>query len=315
MKFELTILGCGSAVPLKHRNCTAQVLNVLERYFLIDCSEGTQMQLRRFGVPYNKINHIFISHLHGDHFFGLIGFLSSLAMQNRKGDMHIYADKRLEKLLISQLNLMRAHLGYRLVFHHLTREPALLYEDSVLTVESFPLKHRDEAPCCGFLFKEKPRPRTILKSETERVGVPVAFMQYLKQGMDYVTPGGVVVPNEELTVAPPASRSYAFVSDTLYLPQVAEYVKGVDLLYHEATYCHEFLSLAELNYHSTARQAAMIAVDAAVKRLIVGHYSARYPDPAPVVEEARTIFPNTDGAEDGAIFEVQIENRTFVKNM
>ncbi|MBP3419740.1 MAG: ribonuclease Z [Marinifilaceae bacterium] len=314
MKFELTILGCASAVPLKHRNCTAQVLNVLERYFLIDCGEGTQLQLRRFGIPYNKINHIFISHLHGDHFFGLIGFLSSLSMQNRKGDMHIYADKRLEKLLISQLNLMRAHLGYRLVFHHLTRERTLLYEDSVVTVESFPLKHRAEAPSCGFLFREKNRKRTIIKEAVERVGVPVSFMQYLQVGEDFRKPDGEIIPNAELTIEPPRSRSYAFVSDTLYLPEIVEHIRGVDMLYHEATYCHEYLSLAELNFHTTARQAATIAAEAGVKHLVVGHYSARYPDATPVIEEAREVFPNTDGAADGVVFEIPLEKRKFVQN-
>ena len=314
VKFELTILGCGSAVPLKHRNCTAQVLNVLERYFLIDCGEGTQHQLRKYGIPYNKINHIFISHLHGDHFFGLIGFLSSLSMQNRKGEMHIYADARLERLINFQFELLRSKLSYPLVFHSLTREPSLIFEDGVVTVESFPLKHRPEAPSCGFLFKEKSRKRTILKQAAADAKVPVAFMQYLQMGEDYITPEGVVVPNSELTIDPPASRSYAFVSDTLYSPKVAEYVQGVDMLYHEATYCHELLKMAKLNYHTTAAQAADIALKANAKQLIVGHYSSRYPDPEPVIQEARTIFSNTHGAEDGLVFEIPLEKRKFVVN-
>lgn len=314
VKFELTILGCGSAVPLKHRNCTAQVLNVLERYFLIDCGEGTQHQLRKYGIPYNKINHIFISHLHGDHFFGLIGFLSSLSMQNRKGEMHIYADARLERLLNFQFELLRSKLSYPLIFHSLTREPSLIFEDGVVTVESFPLKHRPEAPSCGFLFKEKPRKRTILKQAVADAKVPVAFMQYLQQGEDYVTPDGVVIPNSKLTIDPPASRSYAFVSDTLYQAKVAEFVQGVDLLYHEATYCHELLKMAKLNYHTTAAQAADIALRANVKQLIVGHYSSRYPDPSPVVTEAQSIFMNTEGAEDGKVFEIPLEKRKFVLN-
>lgn len=314
MKFELTILGCGSAVPLKHRNCTAQVLNVLERYFLIDCGEGTQHQLRKFGVPYNKISHIFISHLHGDHFFGLIGFLSSLSMQNRKGEMHIYADSRLEQLLNFQLELLKSKLSYPLIFHSLSRKPSLIYEDNVVTVESFPLKHRFEAPSCGFLFREKERNRTLNKQAVADAGVPVSFMQYLQKGEDFVTPSGVVIPNSELTLDPPAARSYAFVSDTMYMPKVAEFVKGVDLLYHEATYCHEFEKLAKLNFHTTAKQAAQIAQLAQVKKLIVGHYSSRYPDPSPVIEEAQAVFPNTDGAEDGKIFEIPLEKRKFVLN-
>ena len=161
MKFEITILGCGSAVPTLQRNAAAQVLNVLERYFLIDCGEGTQQQLRRFKVPYNKINHIFISHLHGDHFFGLIGLLSSLSLQDRKAELHVYSDKRLQEIIEFQLKVMNTRLNFPLIFHHLEREPALIYEDKALTVRTFPLKHRYDAPVTGFLFTEKERERTI----------------------------------------------------------------------------------------------------------------------------------------------------------
>ncbi len=308
MKFELTILGCGSAVPTSKRNSAAQVLQVLGRYFLIDCGEGTQHQLRRFRVPYNKINHIFISHLHGDHFFGVIGLLSSFSMQNRRGELHIYADKRLQEIIEFQLNIMNAHLGYPLIFHILTRNEEVVFEDHVVTVTAFPLKHRHDAPVCGFLFKERERERNIIKGMTDAWHVPVAFMQYLKKGADFTTPEGEVVPNHMLTSDPPTPRSYAYMTDTLFRERFAEYVKGVDLLYHEATYGKELEALAKGTFHSTAEQAACLAVAAGAKRLILGHFSSRYPDPACLLEEACAIFPNTQICTDGDIFEVPYSN-------
>ena len=245
MKFEITILGCGSAVPTLQRNAAAQVLNVLERYFLIDCGEGTQQQLRRFKVPYNKINHIFISHLHGDHFFGLIGLLSSLSLQDRKAELHVYSDKRLQEIIEFQLKVMNTRLNFPLIFHHLEREPALIYEDKALTVRTFPLKHRYDAPVTGFLFTEKERERTIRRDMTDAFQVPVAFMHRLKKGEDFVTPDGEVIANCRLTMAPPAVRSYAYMTDTLFRECFAEHVKGVDLLYHESTYGNEFEDLAK----------------------------------------------------------------------
>lgn len=206
MKFELTVLGCGSAVPTSKRNSAAQVLNVLERYFLIDCGEATQHQLRRFRIPYNKINHIFISHLHGDHFFGLIGLLSSLAMQNRRGEMHIYADRRLQEIIEFQLTVMNSKLGYPLVFHYLSREEEVVFEDKAVSVTAFPLKHRYDAPVCGFLFREKERERTVRKDMAEAWQVPVAFMQYLKQGADFIAPDGEIVSNSRLTLPSPPVR-------------------------------------------------------------------------------------------------------------
>lgn len=309
MKFELTILGCGSAVPIVQRNAAAQVLNVLERYFLIDCAEGTQQQLRRFHVPYNKINHVFISHLHGDHFFGLIGLISSLSMQGRRGELHVYGDSRLKEIIDFQLKLMNCKLNYALIFHTLTREPALIYEDKSVSVHSFPLKHRYDAPVCGFLFSEKERERTIVRDMADAFQVPVAFMHRLKKGEDFVTPEGEVIANSRLTVSPPAPRSYAYMTDTLFREEFAEYVKGVDLLYHESTYGDAYAGLAKETFHSTASQAARIAELAGAKRLLLGHFSARYPDPAPLLEEARRIFPCTDLCYDGAVFEVRQEGR------
>lgn len=311
MKFELTILGSGSSVPTSQRNSAAQVLNVLERYFLIDCAEATQHQLRRFHVPYNKINHIFISHLHGDHFFGLIGLLSSLSMQNRKGEIHIYADTRLQEIIGFQLKLMRSRLAFPLIFHVLTRNEEVIYEDKVVSVTSFPLKHHYDIPVCGFLFREKEREKTILKDMADAWNVPLAFMQYLKQGADFITPGGEIIPNSRLTVTPPPSRSYAYMTDTLYRERFAEYVKGVDILYHEATYGKELEALAKESYHSTAEQAARIAQAADVKKLLLGHFSARYTDPCCLLPEAQAIFPNTFVCSDGDVFDIPGEKRSL----
>lgn len=309
MKFELTILGSGSSVPTSDRNSAAQVLNVLERYFLIDCAEGTQHQLRRFHVPYNKINHIFISHLHGDHFFGLMGFLSTLSLQGRRGEMHVYADRRLQEIVMGQLKIMRSRFQFPVVFHALDREERVIYEDKVLTVTSFPLKHHNEAPVCGFLFQEKERERTILKEMAAAWQVPIAFMQHLKAGADFVTSDGEVVPNERLTVAPPPSRSYAYMTDTLFRESFADYVRGVDLLYHEATYGKADEALLKDNGHSTAEQAAKLARLAGVKKLLLGHFSARYTDPAVLLPEARSVFPDTFICSDGDVYEVPVQKR------
>ena len=236
MKFELTILGSGSSIPTSNRNSAAQVLHVLGRYFLIDCAEATQHQLRRFHVPYNKINHIFISHLHGDHFFGLIGFLSTLSLQGRRGEMHIYAEPRLQELIGCQMKILHSRFTFPLFFHALSRREEVIYEDKVVTVTAFPLKHHYDTPVSGFLFREKERERTILKDRTAAWNVPIAFMQYLKRGEDFITPEGEIVANELLTVAPPPARSFAYMTDTLFRERFADYVRGVDLLYHEAQY-------------------------------------------------------------------------------
>jgi ribonuclease Z len=309
VKFELTILGCGSAVPTSKRNCAAQVLQVLERYFLIDCGEGTQHQLRRFHIPYNKINHIFISHLHGDHFFGLVGLLSTLSLQNRRGALHVYADSRLQELLEFQLHLLHSRLGYPLVFHPLGREEEVIYEDKVVTVTAFPLLHRKEAPVSGFLFREKERERTVRKEMADAWQVPVSFMQHLKRGEDFVTLEGERVPNERLTLAPPPVRSYAYMTDTLYREAFAGYVKGADLLYHEATYGQEAEVLARTTFHSTAGQAALLARVAGAGKLLLGHFSARYPDPACLLPEARAVFPDTEICTDGDVFAVPLKRR------
>lgn len=307
MKFEVTILGSGSAVPLKHRNCTAQVVRILERYFLIDCGEGTQLQLRRFKIPYNKINHIFISHLHGDHFLGLMGFISSLSLQNRKGALHLYAEPRLKELLDFQNKLLPSRLNFPLIFHPLSQSRELIYEDKAVEVYSFPLEHRADMPTCGFRINEKMRPRSVIKEMADAWEVPLAFMQYLKQGADYVAPDGSLVPNARLTKDPPLPRSYGFMTDTLFREDFAEYVREVDLLYHEATYGSECEELAHKTGHSTAGEAARLAAAAGAGRLLLGHISARYPDPSALVAEARAIFPESFMCADGDKFEIPVD--------
>lgn len=304
MKFALTILGSGSSIPTYNRNSAAQVLNVLERQFLIDCAEATQHQMRRFHIPYNKINHIFISHLHGDHFFGLIGFLSTLSLQGRRGEMHIYADPRLQEIMDCQMKVMHSRFVFPVIHHALTRKEEVIYEDKVVTVTSFPLKHHYETPVCGFLFREKDRERTILKDMAAAWKVPLSFMQYLKQGEDFITPEGQIIANERLTVSPPPSRSYAYMTDTLYRERFADYVRGVDLLYHEATYSREDEALAKAGFHSTAQQAACIAKLSGAKKLLLGHFSARYTDLSPLLSEARDIFPDTFLCSDGDVYEI-----------
>ena len=260
-------------------------------------------------MPYNKINHIFISHLHGDHFFGLIGLLSSFSLQNRRAELHIYSDKRLEEIIEFQLKVMNSRLNYPLIFHYLDREPGLIYEDRMMTVHAFPLKHRYEAPVTGFLFAEKEKERNIKREMTDAFCVPVAFMHRLKKGEDFITPEGEVIANSRLTTAPPAPRSYAYMTDTLFRESFAEYVQGVDLLYHESTYGNEFEGLAKETFHSTAGQAARMAMLAEAKHLLLGHFSSRYPDPTPLLEQAREIFPNTDLCYDGAVFELPAVKR------
>ena len=296
-------------MPTIQRNAAAQVLHVQERLFLIDCGEGTQHQLRRFKVPYTRINHVFISHLHGDHFFGLIGFLSSLSLQDRRADMHVYADARLQKIIDFQLRQMRCRLTYPLHFHPLGREVQLLHQDKAVTVHAFPLKHRPDAPSCGFLFTEQPRERHIIREMTDAFDIPVAFMHRLKRGEDLVTPDGEIIANERLTKPPHAPRSYAYMTDTLFSPDHAAHARGVDLLYHESTYGNEFSRLARETFHSTAGEAARIAQLSGANRLLLGHFSSRYPDPSPLLEQARVVFPNAHLCEDGAVFEVPVAKR------
>ena len=308
MKFELTILGSNSALPTSKRFPTAQVLNVLERFFLIDCGEGTQIQLKKFRVPMSRINHIFISHLHGDHFFGLIGLISTFSLQGRTNDLHIYAHSKLEKIIRYQLDILDSKLSYKLIFHNIFgKEVQTLFEDDAITVQSFPLRH-GVMPCAGFIFREKERPRHLKRDMLDFYNIPIKARHGIKLGDDYISEEGELIPNERLTQASSAPRSYAFCTDTAYFPRIIPLIKKIDLLYHEATFLKNDEKRAKSTYHSTAEQAARIAEEANVGKLLIGHFSARFHDLSGHLSEAKVVFANTELAEDGCVFEIPLKS-------
>lgn len=295
--FSLTVLGSNSALPTIDRFSTAQLLNVNERFFLIDCAEGTQLQLRRFKIRYLKINHIFISHLHGDHYYGIFGLLSSLNLSGKKGEVHIYAHPNLEKLLNLKMQFSEPFM-FDVVFHPLNSKlNEVIYEDKNITVETIPLKHR--IPSCGFLFREKEKPKNIIKEKIEAYNISIKDILKIKKGEDLILDNGQTIPNKALTKAPAPLRSYAFCSDTIYREQIIPIVKNVDLLYHEASFLSNKSDFAKRTYHSTAAQAATIAKKADVKKLLIGHFSARYKKTEDLLNEACAVFPNTIAAYDG----------------
>lgn len=297
-RFELTILGTSSATPTSKRFPTAQVLNVSERLFLIDCGEGAQIQLRRYHVKFQRINTIFISHLHGDHYLGLMGLISSMHLLGRQKALKIFHPKGLREIIDLQLELTASVLNYKIEWTELnTTVPAMIYEDSQVTVETIILHHR--IPCCGFLFREKEKPLSLIKDKLQHYEIPIAMYHQIKRGENITLSDGRKIRNEELTREREKPRSYAFCSDTRYNEGVAVAVKDVDLLYHEATFLHELLDRAEKTAHSTALEAGKIAAMAGVGRLLIGHYSVRYNDLDPLLEEARTQFPETYLSEEG----------------
>lgn len=291
-KFELYILGCGSALPTTRHFPTSQVLNVRDKLYMIDCGEGAQLQFRKSRLKFSRLNHIFISHLHGDHCFGLWGLISTLNLLGRTAELHIYSPRGLEALLLPTLAFFNRQMTYRVLFHEFdTDRPALIYEDRSLTVTTIPLRHR--IPCCGFLFAEKQGLNHIVREMVDFYKVPLFEMNRIKNGADYVTPEGEVVPNRLLTRPADPSRRYAYCSDTICLPEIAGQLHGVDLLFHEATFASDNLGRAKETYHTTAVQAAELARSAEVKKLLIGHFSARYEDESVLLEEAREIFPET----------------------
>ncbi|MGF7138407.1 ribonuclease Z [Roseimarinus sediminis] len=301
--FELTILGTSSALPTSERYHTAHVLNVRERFFLIDCGEGTQIQMRKYGVKFSRINHIFISHLHGDHFFGLIGLLTTYVLLGRKSDLHIYAHSELPEILQSQLKFLGDDIGYNIIWHPLNfKRPQLVLENEVLTVTSFPVKHR--IACCGFRFTEKPAELNIRKEKIDAYQIPLKEIYKIKKGEDFIKPEGRVIPNSELTLPAYKQRSYSFCTDTAYLPGLSEQVNKSSLLYHEATFSNADEKRAQETFHSTARQAAMLARDSNVEQLLLGHFSARYKDVGFMIEEAREVFKNTEAAREGMVIKI-----------
>lgn len=291
-KFELYILGCGSALPTTRHFPTSQVLNVRDKLYMIDCGEGAQLQFRKSRLKFSRLNHIFISHLHGDHCFGLWGLISTLNLLGRTAELHIYSPRGLEALLLPTLAFFNRQMTYRVLFHEFdTDKPSLVYEDRSLTVTTIPLRHR--IPCCGFLFAEKQGLNHIVREMVDFYKVPLFEMNRIKNGADYVTPEGEIVPNRLLTRPADPPRRYAYCSDTICLPGLAAQLRGVDLLFHEATFASDNLGRAKETYHTTAVQAAELARSAEVKKLLIGHFSARYEDESVLLEEAREIFPET----------------------
>ena len=291
-KFELHILGCGSALPTTRHFATSQVVNLRDKLFMIDCGEGAQMQLRKSRLKFSRLNHIFISHLHGDHCFGLMGLISTFGLLGRTAELHIHSPKGLEELLTPMLNFFCHTLAYKVIFHEFdTRQTSVVYEDRSMTVTTIPLQHR--IPCCGFLFAEKARPNHIIRDMVDFYKVPVYELNRIKNGSDYVTPEGEVIANTRLTRPSDPPRKYAYCSDTIFRPEIVEQLSGVDLLFHEATFAESELARAKETYHTTAAQAARIALEAGVRQLVIGHFSVRYEDESILLKEASAVFPNT----------------------
>lgn len=296
--FELTILGCSSATPTSTRNPTAQLLNIAERFFLIDCGEGTQMQLRKYKIKFQRINHIFISHLHGDHYLGLMGLLASMHLLGRNTDLHLYCPAELREILEVQNKHSQTRLNYMIIYHHHKYiNDDLLFEDEKVEVRAVVLNHR--IPCCGFVFREKQVSGNISRELIDKYKLTVEEIVYLKKGSDLTLENGTVIPNSEIISNKTAPRSYAFCSDTIYQESLVPYIKNVDLLYHESTFMHDMLERAVITHHTTALQAGMIAQKANVKKLMIGHYSARYKEVEPLVAEAKKMFENTIPAIEG----------------
>ncbi len=303
MAFRLTILGTSSALPTSDRYPTAHVLNVHERLFLIDCGEGTQMQMRRYRIRFGRINHIFISHLHGDHFFGIYPLLSTYNLMGRKTPLHLYAPDQAEELISRHLADFDIHLGFDLTVHTVSgRSMKKILDDRRVEVFSFPLKHR--IPTYGYLFREKMPDRNMIKEKIAEYGLSIEEIATARRGGDIIRDNGVVIPCTRVTMEPRRPASYAFCSDTGWFKKLHEYVSGVDLLYHEATFGTDNDELAVKTRHSTAAHAAKVALEAEAGRLLLGHFSARYRSTAKLEEEARSIFPATEAAREGNTYEI-----------
>jgi ribonuclease Z len=301
MKFELTILGSSSATPIFNRNPTSQILNINEKIYLIDCGEGTQSQLLRYGIKSQRIDHIFISHLHGDHYFGLVGLLSSLHLNGRVKDMHIYCPPPLQEIIELQFKHSQTELRYQIKFHPTQNTSTeVIHEDNEVVVETIILSHR--IPCTGFKFSEKQRLPKIIRSKIVELSIPVEYIQLIKKGHPYVAKDGTTYNAEDLTLPADPPRVYAYCSDTICNGQYIDSIVNANLLYHEATFMHDMLERAEETFHTTALQAAQVALTSGAKKLLLGHFSARYRDLLPLLQEARAVFANTELAVEGQTF-------------
>ncbi|PHS63975.1 MAG: ribonuclease Z [Flavobacterium sp.] len=298
---ELTILGCYSATPKVNTYPTAQVLNIKNHLFLIDCGEGTQVQLRRYKIKFSRIKHIFISHLHGDHYFGLIGLISTFMLLGRDADLHIYGPKGIKELIMLQLKLGKAWFNYPIIFHELeSKESVLIFEDDKVEVHTVPLKHRVYTN--GFVFKEKLGERRINISAVQNKKIDMSYYNKIKQGFDVENEEGKMISNKSITFDPDLPKSYAFCSDTQYYPECIPNIKNVTALYHEATFLDEHKHICEKTRHSTAKDAAKIAKKANVGTLILGHYSTRYYKIEKFKTEAEEVFNSVKLAQEGKIF-------------
>lgn len=307
-RFQIHILGCGSALPNLKHNTSSQLVEIHDKIFMVDCGEGTQLQLRKSKVHFAKINGIFITHMHGDHCFGLMGLISTFGLLGRTAPLHIYAPKEMEELFMLQQKLFCSTFEYELVFHPVeTTENKIIYEDKSLTVSTLPLQHR--LPCCGFLFKEKPRLPHINKEMVDYYGVPQSQYNNIKGGADWKTKEGIIVPNNKLTIPADQPLSYAYCSDTRYIPTLHKLIIGVSALYHESTYTEVDKKQAIKYFHSTARQAASVAKDAQAGMLILGHYSSKYADENVVLDEAKTVFDNTYLSNEIDVFDVEKQKK------
>lgn len=301
--FKVHILGCGSALPTLRHKASSQVVELRDKLFMIDCGEGTQMQLRACKIHFSKLRAVFISHLHGDHCFGLPGMISTFGMTGRTAPLHIYAPADFEPIFTQMLNFFCQGLEFQVVFHGLdTTAQKVIYDDRSLSIETIPLQHRMD--CCGFLFREKPSKPHIRRDMIDFYHIPVSQINNIKAGADWTTEDGELVPNSRLTFPAEPPRSYAYCSDTRYMPDLHKAVEGVSTLYHESTYAEEHADRAKLFWHSTAKQAARVAKEANVGKLLLGHYSARYDSENELLAQAKEVFPNTFLTNEGKVFDV-----------
>ncbi len=298
MKFEVTILGSSSATPIYNRNPTSQALNVNERLYLIDCGEGTQQQMLRFDIKPSRIDHIFISHLHGDHYLGLVGLLSSMHLNGRKKELKLFGPGHLLEIINLQLKYSETTLQYPVEFTITNADRAeVIVDNEDVTVETIPLDHR--IACTGFLFREKKRQRKLLKDKLEELQIPVQYYTALKKGKDYIADDGTVYKNDTLTLDSEQPKAYAYCSDTIFNPKYFQQINNVNLLYHEATFLNNMLDRANETFHTTALQAAQIAEQTQAKKLLIGHFSARYKNLDELLDEAKSVFPATELAIEG----------------
>jgi ribonuclease Z len=304
MKFEVTILGSSSATPIYNRNPSAQVLNINDRLYLVDCGEGTQQQMLRFDIKASRINHIFISHLHGDHYLGLVGLLSSMHLNGRVKALKLFGPAELKEIIDLQLKYSDTTLQYPIDFIATrTDKPEVILDTTDITVESIPLDHR--IPTTGFLFKQKKRLKKIIKEKIVELNIPIDQFSAIKKGADYISADGIVYKNWEITNNPKEPKSYAYCSDTIYNESYFAQISNVDLLYHEATFLNSMLDRAQSTFHTTALQAGEIALKTGAKKLLIGHFSARYKTLIELLDEAVSVFPETEVAVEGKTFVIE----------